>query len=180
VVLAGGAGLLAVWSVHQDSRPRPTVRPGPRSLRAAPAHDTTRPTPDEPVEPLEPLEPRSGVPIPAHAGGSVPQNEPGGPSAGSAALLEVVEAPAAPERVSRPVDATPPAGPARRRHRGGVPAAFTAVEGSYRDVAVVPVWRKGLSLVLLLLLLLLVGLALAAVTGAVLGVAAELVDGAIG
>ena len=153
MVLGGGAGLLAVWSVHPESRPRLTGRPGPRSLRATPGDDTTRAAPDESADASLPA--RSGVPIPAHAGGSVRQNESAGEPAGPATLLEVVEAPAAPERVTRPVDATPPAGPARRRRRGGVPAAFTAVEGSYRDVAVVPVWRKGLSLALLLLILLL-------------------------
>lgn len=174
VVLGGGAGLLVVWSVHPGSRPRLAGRPGPRSLRATPTEDTTRDTSAEPA---------NGAPVPSQERPAPLDERPAGAEpvpASPATLLEVVEAPAAPERVTAPVDATPPAGPARRGRRGRIPAAFTAVEGSYRDVAVVPLWRKGLSLVLLLLLLLLVSLALAAVTGAVLGVAAELVDGAIG
>lgn len=95
-------------------------------------------------------------------------------------MLEVVEAPTAPERVGVAVDAIPPPGPPLRRRRGGVPAAFTAVEGSYRDVAVVPVWRKALSLAMLLAVLFGTGIGLAAVTAAGLGLAAELVDSAIG
>lgn len=73
-----------------------------------------------------------------------------------------------------------PSGPVRRRRRGDVPAAFTAIEGNYRDVAVAPLWRKGLSLALLLVVLAGTGVALAAVTGAAIAVGAELVDGAIG
>lgn len=61
-----------------------------------------------------------------------------------------------------------------------MPAAFTAVEGSYHDVAVAPLWRKGLSLALLLAVVGATGVALAAVTGAAIAIGAELVDGAIG
>lgn len=82
----------------------------------------------------------------------------------------------APARTAAPI----PSGPARRRHRGGVPAAFTAVEGSWRDVAATPAWRKALSLVLLLVVLFLAGVALAAIAAAALGVVAELIDRAIG
>lgn len=61
-----------------------------------------------------------------------------------------------------------------------VPAAYTAVEGAYRDVARAPVWRKVLSLVSLLGILLVVSVTIAALAGATFGAVAELVDGAIG
>lgn len=169
VVLGGGAGLLAVWSVHPGSRPRLTGRPGLRSLRASRPEVTTRSAASP--------ETRSG-PIPPDAMEPAGSDEAVG--SGTTAVLEVVEAPAEPDRVTAAVDATPPAGPSRRRRRGGVPRAFTAIEGTYRDVAVVPVWRKALSLVLLLAVLFGMGVGLAAMTAAGLGVAAELVDRAIG
>lgn len=170
VVLGGGAGLLAVWSVHPDSRPRPTGRPGLRSLRASRPEVTTRDAAS--------TETRSGPPVPADARQRAVPDEAVG--AGTTAVLEVVEAPAEPDRVTAAVDATLRAGPARRRRRGDVPRAFTAIEGTYRDVAVVTVWRKALSLALLLAVLFGMGVGLAAMTAAGLGVAAELVDRAIG
>ena len=60
-----------------------------------------------------------------------------------------------------------------------VPAAYTAVEGSYRDVARTPVWRKVVSLVSLLGVLVLVAGLVTALTGAAFGLVAELIDGAI-
>lgn len=89
-------------------------------------------------------------------------------------------APVAYERVVAAPGA--PAGPVPvgRRDRSKVPAAYTAVEGSYREVARVPLWRKLVSLILLLVVLALVAAAIAAITGATIGLVAELVDGAVG
>lgn len=61
-----------------------------------------------------------------------------------------------------------------------VPAAYTAVEGTYRDVARVPLRRKLISLVALVAILSFVGVAIAALAGATLGAIAGLVDGAVG
>lgn len=86
----------------------------------------------------------------------------------------------APEGPEVRVEASAPAGPPRRRQRGDVPRAFTAIEGSWHEVAVAPRWRKALSLVLLLAVLFALGIAIAVLTAAVVGLAAELVDGAVG
>jgi hypothetical protein len=190
VVLGGGAGLLAVWSVDPSSRPRLSGRPGLRSLRAAPhggttgadhAPDAGAGADDDPAR----AEPGGTAalrvePEPECAPGTGPEPTRELVPAGPPPVLEVVAAPPDPERVSTPADPVRPTGPVRRRHPGRVPAAFTAVEGSYREVAVTPLWRKVLSLALLLALLIGIGVGLAAVTAAVLGIAAELVDGAIG
>lgn len=67
-----------------------------------------------------------------------------------------------------------------RRGSARVPAAHTAVEGTYREVAAAPLWRKVLSLLLLLVILAVVGVAIAAIAGATFGIVAELVDSAVG
>jgi len=169
VVLAGGAGLLVVWSVSDGTGP--VRRPDLRSLRIGRRRDTSprgaphaerAPARDgrgrQPVPPALLAEPPLATAVPAVPAG-----------------VEVVDAP-----VPGPAAVTTGGGPARRRHRGDVPAAFTAVEGTYRDVAVTPLWRRGVSLLLLLGVLAGTGVAVAAVAGATLGIAAELVDGAIG
>lgn len=81
-----------------------------------------------------------------------------------------------------PVEAPLQPLPTRSPRRDGkrVPAAYTAVEGSYRDVARPPLWRRALSLVWLLCILLVVAVTIAALAGATIGLIAELVDGAIG
>jgi len=180
VLLAGGAGLLAVWSVGAGD-PSGTPRlPDLRSLRIGRRRDTAAsgaPRRADPVPPAVLAEP----PLAAAAAAAGPPIEEPAAASRTFAPLEVVGAPAAgPPRASASQPGPGPGGPVRRRHRGDVPAAFTAVEGAYRDVAVAPPWRKVLSLVLLLAVLALSGLALAAIAGAALGVAAELVDGAIG
>jgi hypothetical protein len=60
-----------------------------------------------------------------------------------------------------------------------VPVAFTAIEGTYHEVAAAPLWRKVVSLALLLLVLLLAGALMAAVAAAVLAAVAGLIDGAV-
>ena len=70
--------------------------------------------------------------------------------------------------------------PATRRDQKKVPAAYTAVEGTYREVARVPLWRKVVSLVVLLVILAVIGATIAALAGATFGLVAELVDGAVG
>lgn len=67
-----------------------------------------------------------------------------------------------------------------RRDQKKVPAAYTAVEGTYREVAQVPLWRKLVSLVVLLVILAVIGATIAALAGATFGLVAELVDGAVG
>ncbi|MCO8125601.1 hypothetical protein NHL50_00065 [Acidimicrobiia bacterium EGI L10123] len=96
-------------------------------------------------------------------------------------------APAAPgpeqaafEPVGTPLAPLPASAPAGRRGQKKIPSAYTAVEGTYREVARVPLWRKLVSLVFLLLTLAVIGVGIAAVAGAAFGLVAELVDGAVG
>lgn len=74
---------------------------------------------------------------------------------------------------------TAPVGTARRG-KERIPAAYTALEGTYREVARTPLWRKLVSLVLLVVILAVIGVAIAAIAGATFGIVAELVDGAVG
>lgn len=85
-----------------------------------------------------------------------------------------------PDRPGLRVETAAPAGPARRRQRGDVPKAFTAIEGTWHDVAVAPWWRKALSGVLLVAVLMAVGIGIALLTAAVVGLGAALVDSAVG
>lgn len=73
-----------------------------------------------------------------------------------------------------------PAHPAPRSGLRNVPKAYTAVEGTYRDVARLPWWRRAVSLVALAAIVVVLGAASAALAGAAIGAAAELLDGAIG
>jgi hypothetical protein len=86
-----------------------------------------------------------------------------------------------PERRFEPLVAPDPA-PTRpgRRSSTRVPAAYTAVEGAYRDVARTPVWHKLVSLVSLCAVLVVIGVTIAALVGATFGLVAELVDSAVG
>lgn len=152
MVLGGGAGLLAVGLIDGRGLSGLFGRIGGRSLRRTRPAGTTR----EAVT-VAPVEPRDARFQP---------------------LL-----PAAPELAYEPVDAPLEPLPARtpgRRDGKKVPAAYTAVEGSYRDVARVPVWRKLISLLTLLGILAVIGVVLAALAGATIGTIAELVDGAVG
>ena len=90
--------------------------------------------------------------------------------------VAVPTAVAAYEPVEVPLAPLPPG----RRDGKKVPAAYTAVEGTYREVARVPLWRKALSLVSLLGILVVVGVAIAALAGATFGAIAEMVDSAVG
>jgi len=166
VVLAGGAGLLAVGLVDPGSLRKATGRTGRRSLRAPRQQGTPRAE-----------HRRSAPPTPA----PVPEPLPGPDPLPVGREVEVVAVGAtgpALRRSSVPVAADEV--PTRRRRRGGIPRQFTAVEGSYRDVAVTPLWRKLTSLVLLLAVLFGAGVGLAAVAAASLGAVAQLVDRAIG
>ena len=155
MVLGGGAGLMAVWLIDARGLSELFGRLELRSLRRTPQRDTTRP--DRPEVPdtgrdarFEPLAPASTTAVEAY---------------------EPVEVPLAP---------LPAQSPTGRRDGKRVPAAYTAVEGTYRDVARVPLWRKLTSLASLLGILLLVALTVAALAGATIGLVAELVDGAVG
>ena len=84
------------------------------------------------------------------------------------------------EPVQPAVDPLPGPAPAGRRDDPKVPSAYTAVEGTYREVARAPLWRKLVSLLSLLVILAVVGATIAAIAGAAFGLVAELVDGAVG
>lgn len=172
VVLGGGAAVTAVWLIDARGLSSLVDRSGWRSLRRPRAGDTTR---------------SHALETPAHTAGSGAELAPG-------SLWEVQE---------RTQELPPPAGPApgptpavayvplevpfeplpresARRDGKRVPAAYTAIEGSYRDVARTPLWRKVTSLVSLVGVLVLVAAVATAIIGAAIGLLAELVDGAIG
>lgn len=116
-----------------------------------------------------------------------PTRRPGttGPEAADAPVtVPVLSAPGTGSVTFEPVEtsfeALPAPVPAGRRGSTKVPSAYTAVEGSYRDVARVPLWRKLVSLALLLGTLAVISVAIAAIAGAVFGAVAELVDNAVG
>jgi hypothetical protein len=170
VLLGGGAGLLTIWLIDSSSLSWLGARREGRSLRSDPPDHTTAASPPAPVAATPP------APDPAvhHGSGTGPapgpelEPEPTGE-------LQVVAAGAAPRlpRVDRPTG--------RRADRAErVPAAFTAVEGTYRDVVVLPWWRKLTSLVLLLAVLAGAGAVVAALAGIGFAAVAELVDRAIG
>lgn len=150
---------MAVWLVDARGLSRLAGRSGGRSLRPARATDTA-PAPTSVPAPERRFEPLS-VPWPDPTPAAVE------PASVGPVAYEAVEVPAGPS-------------PARPEGAPRVPAAYTAVEGSYRDVARVPLWRKALSLVILLVILVVAGLAIAAIAGATFGVVAELLDSAIG
>lgn len=150
VVLGGGVGLFAVWLIDARGLARLLGRFAPGSLRPTRRGDTTAPAKPDP----EP---------------AVASSTAGGPVA--VETLEPVDT--GYEPLPSPVAAG----------RGGsarVPAAYTAVEGTYREVARVPVWRRLVSLVALLVILVVIGASIAALAGAVFAAVAELVDSAVG
>lgn len=116
---------------------------------------------------------------PARRAGTTADPSPGTPVAEPAPAAPRPE-PDAFEPVGTPLAPLPTSAPTGRRGQKKVPPAYTAVEGTYREVARVPLWRKLVSLVLLLVTLAVVGAGIAAVTGAAFGLVAELVDGAVG
>ena len=145
---------MAVWLIDARGLSGLFGRLELRSLRRTRQHDTTRADP-----PAVPDTGRDASFTPL-AGADLP-----------APAYEPVEVPLAPL----------PTQPAKGRRDGKrVPAAYTAVEGTYRDVARVPLWRKLISLFMLFGILVVVGLVIAALVGGALGVIAELVDGAVG
>lgn len=101
-----------------------------------------------------------------------PVEEPS-PTAEAAAVLTY-------EPVQTTAEPPPPTSSSGRRDGERIPAAYTAIEGSYRDVTRVPAWRKLVSLATLLGILLVVGVTIAALAAATFGAIAELVDGAVG
>lgn len=162
---------MAVWLIDARGLSALVGRVGGRSLRrtrvrgTAPTAGSARgePLPERRFEPLLPpaAEQRRDV-----------ATMPVGPGDATGTVAH-----AAVEASPEPLPAPSPTGP-----RGGkrVPAAYTAIEGSYRDVARVPIWRKLVSLASLLGILLVIGVTIAALAGATFGAVAELVDGAIG
>jgi hypothetical protein len=155
VVFGGGGGLLAIWLIDPDSLTPLTERLRLVSLRGDRGQGTTPTDPvPEPVPEPEP-EPEPAMAVAATAAGTPTRPE----------TADLVQA---------------PEGPPRARRSTKVPAAFTAIEGTYRDVARVPLWRKVSSLALILVLLVGAGIAFAAILAGALAVAAGLLDRAIG
>ena len=178
VVLGGGVGILAV---SMAERKPATNDPDSRRAQAADeAEETGAPEPhaasDREPEPRPEPAPET-APVETH----VPEPEP--PPA-----PEPEPVPAsmtAPGTTSEPADRPAFAprrgvGPERRPHRGSVPASQTAVEGPLGDLIRPSFPRRILSLVGIAVIVVGVGIGIAAVLGAIVGGAAELVGNAIG
>ncbi|MFP5576605.1 MAG: hypothetical protein ACLGIZ_00050 [Acidimicrobiia bacterium] len=163
VVLGGGAGLAAVWLVDARGLPGLVGWFEGRSLRRSSRPDTTPR--------------RAEAPLPAASAQAEPMErfpvEEPSPTAEAAAVLTY-------EPVQTTAEPPPPTSSSGRRDGEQIPAAYTAIEGSYRDVTRVPAWRKLVSLATLLGILLVVGVTIAALAAATFGAIAELVDGAVG
>lgn len=102
------------------------------------------------------------------------------PAATEPALTPAATAVIIDEPVESSFEPLPAPEPTTRRGQKEIPAAYTAVEGTYREVARVPLWRKLVSLLVLLVILVMIGATIAAIAGATFGLVAELVDGAVG
>ena len=166
VVLGGGVGLVVV-SLAESEKPAtdagqngradpPDAGPGPG---AEPEPDTV-PEPEPEPEP-EPVP----DPEPVVASGPPPERR-------FAPLVPPTPGPSGPSG--------PAAGPERRRSAGSVPAGFVAVEGTYAEVARVPIWRRLLAVIGILAIAVVGGVVIAAVLAAVVGAAAELLGNTIG
>ncbi len=91
----------------------------------------------------------------------------------------VAPVPAGPLPVERAGFAPPDAGRTDRR-RGAVPAAYTAIEGTYAQVARAPWWRRVLSLAAIVLIAVAAGAGIAGIAAAIIGAASEVVTNTIG
>lgn len=187
VVLGGGAGLLAVSLVDSRGLSRLVGRLERPSLRLPRRRHTTTATPGAPPAPgpVELVEP-AWVDPPAAEDDDAPvvvQAEV--IETGAVGEVLAVRAPVS-EATARftPLDAARATGRRAERSRRPdprpVPAAFTAVEGTYREVARASSGRRLVSLVSLLAIIVVLGVAIAALAGAAIGAAAELVDRTIG
>lgn len=170
VVFGGGGGLLAIWLIDPDSLTPLTERLRLASLRGDRGQGTTGEGPAAPSGEAVPVAEPAPEPEPEPEPGPEPRREP----------VMAAAAPAAAGAPPGDLVRTPTAGPPRGRRSPKVPAAFTAIEGTYREVVRVPLWRKVLSLVLILLVLVAAGIAFAALLAGGLAVAAGLLDRAIG
>lgn len=164
MVLGGGVGLLVV-SLAESSEPATDAG---RSGRG-----------DAPVEPSpEALPEPDPEPVPAVQAASEPQVEPEPEPALDPAPLLVgapTTATAWPE-----AEHAPPLPPRRRDVEGPVPATRTAVEGRYDEVASAPLWRRIVAVIGIVLITVTSGVVIAAVLGAVIAAAAEVLGNTIG
>ncbi len=159
VVLGGGIGLMAV-SLAESTKPatggaEPTRGPDPATS------DPEDHAVDDGDAESEAVESREAGPDP------LPH-----PVAPAIELLEPVVVPA-------PAAVTPPT-PAPRPDPRSVPRAFTAIEGTYAEVANAPVWRRAISLVGIAVIALAAGVGIAGLAAAVVGAAAEVINNTIG
>lgn len=157
VVLGGGLGLLAV-SLAESSKPATPGAPKRRAQGREPddTEDADSPPTGEP-QPEPAPEPELGpvlVARPRHAVTTA-----AGPIVG-------------PRSAPRPRTQAP--------NRRNVPRAYTAIEGRFNEVAVAPLWRRILSLLILVVIAVAVGVGFAAATAAVVGALTELLNAAIG
>ena len=154
MVLGGGVGLVVV-SLAESEKPATDAGPDGR----AGAH------PDGPEPETEPELETEVEPEPEPEQRPAPEPEP------------------EPERRFAPLafpTSGSTAGPERRRSAGSVPAGFVAIEGTYAEVARVPIWRRLLAVVGIVAIAVFGGVAIAAVLAAVFGAAAELLGNTIG
>lgn len=161
MVLGGGVGLLVV-SLAESSEPATDAG---RSGRGDEAVD---PPPEPDPEPVPALE---VVPEPE----LVEEPEPVAPPLVGAPTTAVVDV-ASPE-----VEHDPPLPRVRQRGVDGpVPSGRTAVEGRYDEVASAPLWRRIMAVLGILVITVTSGVAIAAILGATIAAAAEVLNNTIG
>lgn len=162
MVLGGGVGLLVV-SLAESSEPATDAG---RSERGDP--------PDQPAAAALP------EPDPEPVAESAPTPEPE-PIEAPAPLLVGAPPTTADVAWSGP-DQEPPPRPRRQREvvEGPVPAARTAIEGRYDEVALAPLWRRVMAVLGIVAITVTIGVLIAAILGAVIAAAAEVLGNTIG
>ena len=166
MVLGGGVGLLVV-SLAESSEPATDAG---RSGRG-----------DAPVEPPpEALPDPDPEPVPAVQATPEPQLEPESEPALDPAPLLVGAAATATDAAWPEAEHAPPLPRRQRDVEGPVPATRTAVEGRYDEVASAPLWRRIMAVIGIVLITVTSGVAIAAILGAVIAAAAEVLGNTIG
>jgi hypothetical protein len=166
VVLGGGVGLLVV-SLAESSEPATDAG------RSGRGEAPVEPPPEALLEP-------DPEPVPAVQVTPEPQleQEPG-PALDPAPLL--VGAPTTATDAAWPEAEHAPPLPRRPRDvEGPIPANRTAVEGRYDEVASAPLWRRVVAVIGIVLITVTAGVAIAAVLGAIIAAAAEVLGNTIG
>ena len=155
VILGGGVGILAVSMAEG----KPAMR-GDGSRRAHTAETSESEPTTQQVAASMPTPASTPAPAPTPTPTPTPGRDPRTPVA---------------RTIRRTTDGLP-----RQVARGAVPSAQTAVEGAFHDLVRPSIPRRVLSLVGIVVIAVVIGVGIAALFGAVVGGAAEIVGNTIG